>query len=149
MIMPERAGMRALPAAGWVSRRPGLGDSGSHVPRMYLRYASHVPPMDVPDNAGLRCQSRIGCFPVQLLIISEPDGERRLGVRPGVERPGGRCVIPGAGQVPGDRSGQPGRKASAVAAEPPCMVCMVMDLVAGEQCDGRQRAGPASLPVTG
>lgn len=28
------------------------------------------------------------------------------------------------------------------------MVCMVMDLVAGEQCDGRQRAGPASLPLT-
>lgn len=62
MIMPERAGMRALPAAGWVSRRLGLGDSGSHVPRMYLRYASHVPPVDVPDNAGLRCRSRIGCF---------------------------------------------------------------------------------------
>jgi hypothetical protein len=51
MIMSKRAGMRALPAAGWVSRRLGLGDSGSH-----------VPPMDVPDNAGLRYQSRIGCF---------------------------------------------------------------------------------------
>jgi uncharacterized protein len=32
-----------------------------------------------------------------------------------------------------------GTKASAVAVEPQCMVCMVMDLVASEQCDGRQR----------
>jgi len=28
------------------------------------------------------------------------------------------------------------------------MVCMVMDLAAGEQCDRRQRADPASLPMT-
>lgn len=29
------------------------------------------------------------------------------------------------------------------------LVCMVMDLVASEQCDGRQRADLASLPMTG
>ena len=87
-------------------------------------------------------------FPVQLLIISEPDGERRLRVRLGVERPGERCVIPASSS-----SRRPlratGTKASAVAVEPQCMVCMVMDLVASEQCDGRQRADLASLPMTG
>lgn len=42
-----------------------------------------------------------------------------------------------------------GTKASAVAVEPRCLVCMVMDFVASEQCDGRQRADLASLPMTG
>jgi len=37
-------------------------------------------------------------------------------------------------------------KTSAVAVEPQCMV---MDLAASEQCDGRQRADLASLPMTG
>jgi hypothetical protein len=36
-----------------------------------------------------------------------------------------------------------------VAVEPQFMVYMVMDLVASEQCDGRQRADLASLPMTG
>lgn len=44
-------------------------------------------------------------FPVQLLIISEPDGERRLRVRLGVERPGERCVIPGVDQFPATAPG--------------------------------------------
>jgi len=42
-----------------------------------------------------------------------------------------------------------GTKASAVAVEPQCVVCMVMDLAASEQCDGRQRADLASLLMTG
>ena len=58
--------------------------------------------------------SRIGCFPgakvgtdfpVQLLIISEADGERRLRVRLGVERLGERCVIPGVEQFPATAAG--------------------------------------------
>jgi hypothetical protein len=47
-------------------------------------------------------------FPVQLLSFSEPDGERRLRVRLGVERPGERCVIPGVEQFPATAPGQPG-----------------------------------------
>lgn len=57
-------------------------------------------------------------------------------------------VIPGV-----EQSRRPlratGTKASAVAVEPQCMVCTVMDLAASEQCDGRQRADLASLPMTG
>ena|SRR5258705_6376095 len=87
-------------------------------------------------------------FQVQLLIISEPDGERRLRVRLGVERPGERCVIPGVEQFPATAPGNRD-EASAVAVEPQCMVCMVMDLAAREQCDGRQRADLASLAMTG
>lgn len=87
-------------------------------------------------------------FRVQLLIISEPDGERRLRVRPGAERPGERCVIPGAGQFPATAPGNRD-ESTAVAVEPRCLVCMVMDFVASEQCDGRQRADLASLPMTG
>ena len=104
-------------------------------------------PLPVPDR--MLPGAKVGTdFPVQLLIISEPDGERRLRVRLGVERPGERCVIPASSS-----SRRPlratGTKASAVAVEPQCMVCMVMDLVASEQCDGRQRADLASLPMTG
>jgi hypothetical protein len=87
-------------------------------------------------------------FPVQLLIISEPDGERRLRVRLGAERPGERCVIPGVEQFPATAPGNRDESISG-GVEPQCMVCMVMDLVASEQCDGRQRADLASLPMTG
>jgi hypothetical protein len=44
-------------------------------------------------------------FPVQLLIIGEPDGERRVRVRLGVELPGERCVIPGVEQFPATAPG--------------------------------------------
>ena len=87
-------------------------------------------------------------LPVQLLIISEADGERRLRVRPGVERPGERCVIPGVEQFPATAPGNRDESISGGGGAA-VLVCTVMDLAASEQCDGRQRADLASLPMTG